>query len=75
MSNYLSEQEIKIINDEINDDYSQIEYLESQINKIKLNIEYKKKYLIKYCNHNKKINHSIISEHTEYYCDKCKINL
>lgn len=72
MSTYLSEQEIKIINDEINSDYSQIEYFEYQIKKIKQNIELKRKYLVNHCNHTKKINHSNIGEHTEYYCIKCK---
>ena len=47
MSNYLSEHEIETIKNEINNDYNQLRYLEIQINKIKLDIQDKKNYLIK----------------------------
>lgn len=75
MDNFLTDDHVHSIVCEINEDYGQIHKLEQQIFKIKLEIDKKKKELIAKCKHNKLINYIVLSEHTEYYCDKCGMHL
>jgi hypothetical protein len=75
MSEYLSDDKIDQINTEINEAYTQIYKLEKSINEIKLLIKSKKNHLLKYCLHDKQIDRTVISEHTEFYCRKCGLDL
>ena len=75
MSNYLSDQEIETIKNEINKDYNYLRHLEIQVKKISTDIQNKKDFLVKNCRHNKLIDRTNSGEHTEYYCDRCGMDL
>jgi hypothetical protein len=75
MSGFLSNDEIIKIKEEINLEYKKIYEIEKYIKQIKETIENKKEYLLNNCQHNKKIDRIVFSEHTEFYCDKCGLSL
>ena len=71
MDSFLTVEQIKILNNNIQFKYNEISELKrimdikyDEINKIK-------DYLINFCNHEKHIDSSSKGEYTEYYCGIC----
>jgi hypothetical protein len=72
---YLSHNEIIKINNEINQETDKIKTLQDIIKSCQNNINNLQNILKTKCLHKKQIDTSIVSEHTEYYCNVCNLNL
>ncbi len=71
----LTLEQITALKNEINSMYNVMYRLDDQIKNIKQIIEKKKEFLITYCKHNKEIDRNCYSEHTEYICSICGMDL
>jgi N-acetylglutamate synthase-like GNAT family acetyltransferase len=74
-THYLTLEQIKSTINDINYMHNLIYQLEDQIKNMRQIIENKKDFLIANCKHDVQINRHAYSEHTEFYCTICKMDL
>lgn len=75
MTTYLLQEEIININQKISEEMSKISILRQNINIHIANISMYQDILKSRCKHTKMRDTTIVSEHSEYYCSVCNINL
>jgi hypothetical protein len=75
MANYLPRDNINKLINLINTNNNKISDLMLEINRLKLDNEKVEEMLRNGCNHNRVINHNMMSERTEFMCSICNLDL
>ena len=72
---HLTLEQILAIKNDISSTYKIMYKLEEQIKNVRNLIENKKNFLITHCKHDRQIDRTACSEHTEFYCTICGMYL